>query len=201
MLDLETLKKIYSNLYGDINGYVISSQARGKLSYHDKSHTYGEVIPDTFFKIVNYVNPIEGEIFYDLGSGTGKAVILASLLFGFSKCIGIEVLKDLYETSRGILVRLQTEVAPYLNLDQRVEFRNEDFLHSDFSDANIIFAHSTCFYDELWENLVRKLEKVRRGTRIITVTRTINSEVILPMFSDEYQMGWGKSTVHYYHKI
>lgn len=196
MLDLETAKKIYENIYQDVNGYILSAQARKKLNYHDKSHTYGEVTPDSFYKILSKVEPKEGEIFYDLGSGTGKAVVLASLLFEFSKCVGIEILKDLYDTARAISVRLESEIEA-----GRREFRNCDFLTEDFFDADIVFAHSTCFYDELWSNLEKKLEKLKSGTKVITVTKTIDSSEFVFLATEEHQMGWGRATINYYKKI
>ena len=44
-------------------------------------------------------------IFYDLGSGTGKAVILARILYDFKCCNGIEILDGLYQQSKKIELR------------------------------------------------------------------------------------------------
>ncbi|QQG44321.1 MAG: methyltransferase domain-containing protein [Candidatus Roizmanbacteria bacterium] len=193
MLDLETAKTILDDLYHDIRGYTVSGEARRKLSYHDKSYTYGEVTPDAFYKILKKAQAKSGEVFYDLGSGVGKPVILAYLLFDFSKCVGIEILPELYKVSHSVLQRLKG--------DKKIEFINEDFLHHDFSDADIIFTHSTCFYDELWIKIINKFEKLKPGTRIITVTKSIHSDWIKPLHTAEYNMGWGMATVHYYKKI
>lgn len=38
--------------------------------------------------------------FYDLGSGVGKPVIAAALLYAFESCIGIEIQNILYEKSK-----------------------------------------------------------------------------------------------------
>ncbi len=42
-------------------------------------------------------------VFYDLGSGTGKAVFLARQLFDFRVCKGIELLEGLFQQSLRIL--------------------------------------------------------------------------------------------------
>lgn len=40
-----------------------------------------------------------GGAFYDLGSGTGKAVLAAALLHDFDECKGIEIADSLYDVS------------------------------------------------------------------------------------------------------
>jgi len=57
------------------------------------SLTYGEIDFESFYEILKLTNPSKGEIMYDIGSGTGKAVIMASLFFPLSKVVGIEILK------------------------------------------------------------------------------------------------------------
>ena len=49
-----------------------------------------------------YPNNINEGLFYDLGSGTGKAVLAMSLMHKFKKCIGIEYLDNLIQLSQGI---------------------------------------------------------------------------------------------------
>jgi hypothetical protein len=50
-----------------------------------------------------------GGIFYDLGSGTGKAVIAAAILHNFDVCYGIETLEGLYSTSLDVLNAYNTK--------------------------------------------------------------------------------------------
>lgn len=203
MLDLEIATSICNNLYHDLNGYTLSAQGRNKLGYHDKAHTYGEVTPAAFAQILKRVESKKGEVFYDLGSGTGKAVLLASMLANFSHCVGIELLKDLHDAAESILHRLQIEIQPYMAPEDFpvVSFYQRDFLRFDFSDADVVFAHSTCFYDELWEHLIRKFEQLQPGTRVISVTKTITSPKLAHFRTEEEAMGWGKATVHFYKRI
>lgn len=202
MLDLEMAKKVFDNLYQDVHGYTISSQARNKLAYHDKSYTYGEVTPEAMYKILTKIKYPGGGIFYDLGSGTGKAVLLAALLSSFSECKGVEILKDLNDTAKSVSSRFESEMkVDFPSLTSKIEFLNEDFLKYDFSDADVIFIHSTCFYDELWSQLIKKFEDLRLGTTIITVTKSIVSPVIEPLLSEGIAMGWGQATVNFYQKI
>lgn len=43
-----------------------------------------------------------GGVFYDLGSGTGRAVIAATYLHDFEKLVGIEILTGLTDASKEI---------------------------------------------------------------------------------------------------
>ncbi|CAM9374606.1 unnamed protein product, partial [Laminaria digitata] len=56
-------------------------------------------VPD-FLAILDIAKPREGEVFVDLGSGTGKAVLASSCGFPeFSKCLGIELVQGLVEAA------------------------------------------------------------------------------------------------------
>ena len=106
-MDFNIAKSIFESLYTGVNGYTISSQARKDLPYASKAHTYGEVTPEGFSKILSDADVKSGGYFYDLGSGTGKAVVLASLFGNFSKLVGIEIIKNLYENCHISLDRKQ----------------------------------------------------------------------------------------------
>ena len=83
MIKKSLARKIFEELYSKENGYLISKQARKKRGINDKKLTYGEVKFDSFYKIVKGISPTSNKVFYDLGSGNGKAVILASLFGDF----------------------------------------------------------------------------------------------------------------------
>lgn len=202
-MDLVLVKKIFENLYHDVNGYNILINARKKVFNTDKALIYGEVTPESFFRILQEVTPKEGEVFCDLGSGTGRAVILAGLLFGFSQAVGIEILKELHLTAERVLGRFNLEIKPTLPADKKettYKFINADFLEYDFFDGDVIFVHSTCFYPELITALSGRLDNLRTGSRIITVTQAINNNRLILKKIHQYPMGWGEATVYFYEK-
>ena len=203
-MDLEHAKTILTHLYADVDGYAISAQARKKLSYEDKAHTYGEITPDAFYKILQDVEPMEGEKFYDLGSGTGKAVILAHLLFDFVNCRGIEILEELNNTAQTVLARFILEyrqTLPEKKQTQLISFIHGDIMNENFLDGNVFFTHATCFYDELWVRMIRRLEYLKKGARVIVVTRTLDSPSFQLVRKGEYSLSWGQATVNSYVKI
>lgn len=203
-MDFNTAKSVFTSLYSGINGYTISQRARKKLAYTDKAHTYGEVTPEGFSGMLADVEYKKGGVFYDLGSGTGKGVILSAMFGDFSKIVGIEIIEELFKTSKNILSRFDQEVRLLLDpvkQNSKIDFINSNFLEYDFSDADLIFTHSTCFYDELMLALERKFSNLNKGTKVITVTKSLISPLFKFLKSDEYLMTWGKATVNFYEKI
>lgn len=65
----------------------------------------GEVDFHSFYAILRKINPIPGSTFYDLGSGTGKAVFVARITQDFARCIGIEILESLHDQAVEIVER------------------------------------------------------------------------------------------------
>ncbi|MEI6533392.1 MAG: hypothetical protein WCO06_06145 [Candidatus Roizmanbacteria bacterium] len=203
-MDKQTVKLIFDTLYSDVNGYELSRQGREKLPYQDKALTYGEVTPETFDHILQQVQPAEGELFYDLGCGTGKAVLLAHLYYDFAESHGIELLSELSNTGNSILARYDKEFKHTLSekkQTQNLSIEQGDFLTTDISKANIVFAHSTCFYDEFMMQLDRKLQTLQSGARVITVSKPLYSESFKLLDSESEHMAWGKATVFYYKRV
>ena len=202
-MDLSLVNNIIKTLYDDVKGYDLSYNARRKLDYYDRGFTYGEIVPESVRAFVQAVNPKEGEVFYDLGSGTGKGVISAALLFPFAKVVGVELLDDLHEASINVLRRFHAEIAPGITGKKlpTIEFHRADFLTHDLSDGDVIFAHATCFHDGLMKSLARKLEKMKKGTRVLVVSKTIESPAYHLTARQEYKFSWGNATLHSYEKV
>lgn len=80
--------------YASIDGYAVAreekAEQRASGVFRD-GITYGEVDPAAFAQCLEWVEPVPGEAFYDLGSGTGKAVLTAAALHPFASATGIEI--------------------------------------------------------------------------------------------------------------
>ena len=175
-------------------------------SIPDSTLTYGEVdfvsIGEVFYTIEHRFKclPREG-VFYDLGSGTGKGVIAAALLANFTVCRGIELLEKLYTISLGIKAKyeedfpaMQSENQDLWNSVPAVEFLNSDFFKVDWSNADFIFANSTCFDHEMMRRIGQL--QLRPGAIGISFTKTIPGENWIVLESIKKNMSWGEATVY-----
>ena len=202
-MDLEHAKHIFEALYSDVNGYEISHKARRNMPFYDQAHTYGEVTIDEFYEMIKQVKPQSTDVFYDLGSGSGKAVIAASLIFPFKKCVGIEFIEDLANASQRVLYRYQTEHKAVFSHrpDHEVSFVHGDFVHTPWDDADVVFIHATCFYPELMASVERKLRQLKQGARVIVVTKPLEAEGYFHLIKQqEHAFSWGRSTVFFYER-
>jgi len=91
---------LFSEAFSNINGNLLSQKDResSKLMLENEyMYTYGEIEYTSFQDILQQAGAVDGQIFYDLGAGCGKAVFAAALAskVRFLKCVGIELLPTL----------------------------------------------------------------------------------------------------------
>jgi predicted RNA methylase len=100
-----------------------------------------------------------GDIFYDLGSGDGRVLIMAAREFG-AQAIGIEI-SPLHCFFTAIS-------ALYLGISNRVKIRWASYYKVDFSNADVLFVYMT---SKEVSRLRPQLEsQLRPGTRVITIS-------------------------------
>lgn len=203
MLSLEKTKKIFTKLYEKIDGRSLSLKGREDQSLSSKSFVYGEVVPESFYQVIADLHPQPGEVFYDLGSGTGKAVILAHLLFDFKRVTGIELLDSLHNAAADVVERYEKEFRPELKkyVDNReCKVIHGDILQADFRDADIIFMNSTCFQDDLMQAIEPKLEVIHANAHVISLSKPLKSNYFYQYKHKLYEFSWGQATAFYHRK-
>ena len=118
------IRALYKGVFGNEASlkYIRKCCDEGELLGTDLSLTYGEIVPSSFHQILDYVSssnsssdgPFKEKLgtFYDLGCGTGRAVVCAALSpHLFMKVIGIEIIPDLYESAVEVRSCLLSAVA------------------------------------------------------------------------------------------
>ena len=198
-------KKFFDHLFSQTDGYRLSSEAKTRLQLKGPELTYGEINWDSFMDIMAEVHYIgHHETFYDLGSGTGKPVIAAALLGTFRRALGIELLPDLYQESKRILFNFNKRVRPHLPDHRRqitVDFINSDIFDFDWSDGNVVFCQTTCYPDDTMARLALTLQRLPKGSLVITLSRSLWSDDFPVIWQHPYKMGWGEATVFIYRKL
>lgn len=195
--------QLLNKLYQTINSTKLSLSEREQLKADNSSYTYGEILPLSFAGLLEFINPQPHDVFYDLGSGTGKAVLAAALFYDWKKCCGIEFLSTLHQCSENLLTKLYQQLPTsnyFSDKKLNVSFRQQDFLQSDLSDASVIFISATAFDYYLWQSLEAKLQTIPTGTRIITVTKRLNDTHFEKLTERTLLHNWGISTAFIYQK-
>lgn len=168
---LPDIQGVLDQLYGGVNGYNLSLADRAGEHKDNKSFTYGEMLLPSFARILELAAPQPGETFYDLGSGTGKVLVMADLLHDFAKVVGIEFLPTLNAKAIELLARYETGLRPAARRPAELQARQGDMLATDLSDADIVFVHATCMDQALLDGLAQRALGCKPTTRFIMISR------------------------------
>lgn len=195
-LNIPSHAQIFQQLYEKVNGFLLSRQERQKQDAFE--YTYGEIDFLSFIALLSLAKPDQDTVFYDLGSGVGKAVLACAMVFPVQKCIGVELFPSLYQCSCNQVNHLK-KISGYEKKSGKIKFILDDFLEVDLNDATLIFINSTALFGPTWENLCSRLDKQPNLNTIITTSKTLISTEFSPVISTKIQMSWGP-VLAYIHK-
>jgi cyclopropane fatty-acyl-phospholipid synthase-like methyltransferase len=106
-------------------------------------------------KMIEAAEVKKGDILYDMGSGDGRIVIEAAKRFGV-KGVGIDLNPELVAKAR--------ENAEKEGVSHLVEFRAQDGLTVDISEATVV----TLYMFKWFNNALKpKLQKLKPGSRVV----------------------------------
>jgi len=153
---------------------------------------YGEIaLPDFAWLLMDAMKAAPGNVFYDLGSGSGKVVAAASMLCSFQSAIGIELLDGLVNLSRTALNRVPAD--RWLTKDIRIV--SGDIMKVDWSNADLVYCCSTSYNEQLMKQLGAKADLLKVGARVATISYQLPSRMFEVTWKGELPMSWGKGTV------
>ena len=187
-LNIEPHARIFHQLYENTNGFMLSQQARQR---HDAlDYVYGEIEFVSFLALLSLTKLDENTVFYDLGCGTGKAVLACAMVFPIHKGIGVEILPELYLSACTQAEQLAM-VAPYNELTKKIAFILGDFLDIALDEATLIFINATSLFNPTWENLCLRLEHLPHLTTVITTSKSLPSKEFVVETCTPVEMSWG----------
>lgn len=93
--------------------------------------------------------------------------------------------------SNNILENFKEQVGACLSNPPYISFVGGSFLDrdNDHFDADLVFANSTCFSNELMIDIAKRAEKMRVGARFITFTVKLPSPYFKVMTSSLINLG------------
>lgn len=188
LLNLQEHAQVFRQIYTDANGFMLSQNAR---HVHDAmEYAYGEIEFLSFIALLSLTNPNKNTVFYDLGSGTGKAVLACGMVFPICKSIGIELFPELYLDSCKRREQLAA-MKNYAEQTKKIQFILGDFLKVNLDDATLVFINSTAFFGPTWEKLCAKLDHLPHLNTVITTSKTLSSTHFTVTTRTKVEMSWG----------
>jgi len=132
-----------------------------------------------------------GEIFYDLGAGDGRTVIMAAQEFG-ARAVGVELREDLAKKALSTIHEL--------GIQDRVTIVQEDIFRVNIAPANVVFLYLTTSAND---KIKPKLEKeLKKGARVVSHDYEILGwkPVKTENFCENPKLGYPSHTVYVYAK-
>ncbi len=131
------------------------------------------------------------EVFFDLGSGDGRSVIMAAKTFG-ARAVGVEMREDLAKRALSVIHEN--------GLNDRVTIVNGDMFKVDLSSADVVYLYLTTSANE---KIRPKMElELRKGARIVSH----DYEVVgwrptkVENFVENASLGYPSHTIYLYKK-
>jgi hypothetical protein len=199
-----TPAELLEELYCGVNGFSISSGETDLICKGGGNATYGEILFDSAEKLFTEIIPLgENDVFYDLGSGIGKLVLWVYLATPAKKSVGVELSKTRTNHAKTMLQKTQKELAPqfkdqWINawgnaaLKKTVEFRHENILEADLSDATVIFICATCFPESCMQALSEKFATLKEGLQIASLKELPRNPSLKRKSSHTLPMTWSR---------
>ncbi len=188
-------------MYDNIDGYSVSHVARADHA-NGAEIMYGELPFGTWKEILKVADPKKDGVFFDLGSGTGRIVLLSHLLTDFKKSVGVEMLPGLHQKACEVRDAFEKNIKPQiLNHVEGREFQliNENIFNLDLSEADFLFMNHPFKDKELFEKLEEKFrQELKPQTKIVTTIRALKHPIFKSLGSRKYQFSWGDSTAFFY---
>ena len=186
--------KLLNKVFEGVEGGVISHEERSQKALQSPEFTYGEIDFIQFFPLLNYY---KGNIFWDLGCGTGKSLITAAMC-GFKEIYGVEFLYGLCRCANKAIGKYMVEV----NENRKDLFKviEGDITKVDWSNADVLFASSLCFPDQLMKTISEMGTKLKKGTIIMSIKK-FEGEQYKILRALNVKMGWGKKPLYIMQRI
>lgn len=152
-------------------GYAAAKKEVKKAVGSEKPAVYGEIRSATALAMLEHLGARPGQRYYDLGSGTGKTVVLAWLL-GL-EATGVELVTNRWRTACDALGGLRNVSAKPLRGDGSAGMRHVrgSLLEADISDADIVFADSVMFSEDMMDGIAKSVQGLKPGALLVTSNR------------------------------
>lgn len=192
-LHLQQHERIFQDIYQEVNGFALSKQARQQQDACE--YVYGEIELLPFIALLSLAKPDEHTVFYDLGAGVGKAVLACAMVYPVARCTGIELFPELYQCALQQKKRL-AQHERYTHQAQKIDFILGDFLSVNLSEATYLFINASALFGESWHKLCAIINQLPHVRTVISTSKPLISNILVPTISTQIQMSWGVATAY-----
>jgi len=148
--------------------YRPESTSAAELMQHHGEMIYGEITFTALTTLLSVLGASRQDHFFDLGSGTGKAVLQAALQHRVASSTGVELVHERHAVAQRAL-RLLHAPQGSTTTAVNVSFHHRSMLETDLSFASIVYVNSLALAAGTLSRLGEKLREVPRGAFVASI--------------------------------
>lgn len=189
-------RKLVRQLYRDVDVFDIPRDEEKSVYGTRGSPVYGELTVAGTAHLLEYLGLGETDVFYDLGSGSGKVVLQAAMTAAVRKCVGVELSETRVAESRRVL-----RIARRRGLlrARACGFRHEDIMKTYLRDATVIYTCSTAFSMRFMNMVAARIGKLDRRLRLVSLQELDSRRGFVEIETLRLDATWTRRTpVHVY---
>lgn len=192
---LELLRACYRGVDGfDIPTGDVRAVARSK-----GSSTYGELMPSATAKLLAALELDRDDVFYDLGAGVGKVVLLAAATTEVRRAVGVELARSrVDQAERAFAAARRAGLAGV----RRAKMVHADLLSVDMTDATVAYTCSTAFSSPFMRKLTKRLATLPQLRLLASLQDLDPHPAFEPLRVLRLDASWKRRTqVHLYRRV
>lgn len=156
----------------------------------EEVYAYGETPLSTLEKIVTQCQITSQDHWLELGSGRGKGCLWMEHFVG-CQVTGVEWIAAFVRQSRFLASLYGFKQATFLC---------QDFAEAPFRKATVVYLYGTCLPEAQIASLLRKMETMAIGTKVITVSAPLVSSSFRLERSFSVWYPWGRTNAYLHRK-
>jgi SAM-dependent methyltransferase len=153
-------------IYRSIDGFGIPREDERIVARSRSSATYGELMPTATVRLLEQLALTRRDVFYDLGAGVGKVVLLAAATTPVARAVGVELSPERVARGQSTLAAAVTEGIPGA---RRATLIEADMLRCPLDDATVVYTCSTAFPSAFMRRLARRLAQLPRLRAVVSL--------------------------------
>lgn len=158
-------------LYVANNPFTISKEFLQRKG-EKEVYAYGETPLTTLDHIAKECQITAKDTVFELGCGRGRSCFWLNTFIGCN-VVGIEYVPEFVQRANTIKNRFALD---------NVEFRQQDMLNANYNNATVLYLYGTTLDDAMIQKLIERFKSLPSGTKIITVSYSLNEYTSQPLF-------------------
>ncbi|MFM8455092.1 MAG: hypothetical protein ACKOAD_09120 [Gammaproteobacteria bacterium] len=193
-------KEYLDSAYSDLTGFI--SYEAGEKEKHKEEKvflTYGEIKYESIDLLLSKIEITPDDIFCDLGSGIGKVVAQVFMKTAVKEAFGVVANPLRSASARKIQAQIQKDFPVLFEHGRSIDFYESNFLDTDISRASMVYTCSTCFSDELLQDIANMVD-ANPNIRCIFSLKALPCKNFTLKEVIDVDCSWDKSRCHFYVK-